>query len=695
MSVDSVRIVPELRAVHIERHRLGTPAELLYLDTNYDLPGTALTEGIRRVSTPGALRRFLSTPATTLEVPEPLWIRFWPKHALLAGGFKVAGLLRGRRHRVVTYAMENNDLATLVGGRRGAPRRLVAAAAVLVGAVARLTLDRIAFATAASRSTYEQLPFVRGIEHTVGLELPAPARAVTAAVPLTCVFVGAMEERKGVRALMAAWPAVEDALPGARLVMVGPGPLEAEATAWAAAAPGSRRVTGRLHHAEAGEVLRTATVLVAPSVPDGRWKEQVGLPIKEALAAGLTVVTTDQTGLADWLQAHGHEVVDHRGSSFPDRLARSLVRALRAPLHRSRVHADLPEQDGRLVADAWLHGVRGRRARCTRDVVVVNTLGGALEHYTRGLAGALAHAGGAVSVVRVDEPSTAGGSALGWIRRYVAALWSVRRTARRTDARVVVTWPVLGHLDRPLLRCVLGRGVDVALVMHDPRPLVHARGYGVLARRVGRLGRAVRFIVHSATADRTLRAECPGEAPDVLPHPVVPRAVDAVPAAGGPGRPVVRVLGQYKPDRDLDLLAAVGRRLGATHRLEVVGRRWPTVPGWDVTDGFVPEERLDELMATADVVLVPYKRFFQSGVAIRALELGTPAVGPAGSSIGDLYPDDRFLASDDPESWCRAIEVATAADPAEVIALARSADQRSKRAWARWLAPGEDAPAVS
>ncbi|MGN6409347.1 MAG: hypothetical protein ACTHMH_13430, partial [Curtobacterium sp.] len=141
--VDSMRIVPELRAAHIERHRLGTPAELLYLDTNYDLAGTELAPGIERVTVSGALRRFLTTTATTLEVPEPLWMRFWPKHALLAAGFHAAGLLRRRAHRVVTYAMENNDLATLVGGRRRVPGVLVRLVALLVGAVARLTIDRI------------------------------------------------------------------------------------------------------------------------------------------------------------------------------------------------------------------------------------------------------------------------------------------------------------------------------------------------------------------------------------------------------------------------------------------------------------------------------------------------------------------------------------------------------------------------
>jgi len=350
-----MRIVPELRAVHIERHRLGTPAELLYLDTNYDLAGTALADGIRRVSLVGALRRFATTPATTLEVPEPLWMRFWPKHFALVVGFKSAGALRGRQHRVVTYAMENNTLAALVGGRHSAPAWIVRIVATLIGITARASIDRICFASATARDTYAQLPFVSAIEHTIIPELPRATPTPTLPTPCTCVFVGAMEDRKGVHELMDAWPAVETMVPDARLIMVGPGPLHTEATAWAASSPESRHVAGRLPHSETTTLLQTGSVLVAPSKPDGRWKEQIGLPIKEALAAGLTVITTDQTGLAPWLTEHGHTVLPLAQDTFRDHLATAIADALRAPLDRDQVRAALPVRDGRLSADIWLH----------------------------------------------------------------------------------------------------------------------------------------------------------------------------------------------------------------------------------------------------------------------------------------------------------------------------------------------------
>ncbi|MGN6406792.1 MAG: hypothetical protein ACTHMH_00485, partial [Curtobacterium sp.] len=140
---------------------------------------------------------------------------------------------------------------------------------------------------------------------------------------------------------------------------------------------------------------------------------------------------------------------------------------------------------------------------------------------------------------------------------------------------------------------------------------------------------------------------------------------------------------QYKPDRDVALLEAIGDRLGATHDLQVIGRRWPEIPGWQVTDEFVPEDRLDALMSSADVVLVPYRRFYQSAIAARCLELGTPAVGPAGSSIADLYPDDRFLASD-VGSWCAAIADAAAASETDVVDIGRRYQAVATAAWAEW-----------
>lgn len=352
----SMRIVPELRAAHIRRHRDGTPADLLYLGENYDLAGTDLADGIHRVTLARALRALWRTDATVLEVPEPLWMRFLPKQMLLTLWFRLGGRLRRRRREVCIYAMENNDLTTLVTGRQGGSQLLTAVVGAIVGGYMAVTVDRICYASEDARRTYHDLPFVARVEYRVIAELPSVTESAGAPTPRSAVFVGALERRKGVVELMQAWQCVESLVPGAQLTMIGPGPLSSLVSEWAARSPSTRHYAGRLTHAAVADAIASRQVLVCPSVPDGRWKEQIALPIKEALARGLSVVTTRQTGLAPWLEQRGHEVVElDAAQPFQARLARAIARSLWSPLDPDEVRGSLPQLDGRLAADAWLH----------------------------------------------------------------------------------------------------------------------------------------------------------------------------------------------------------------------------------------------------------------------------------------------------------------------------------------------------
>ena len=93
-----------------------------------------------------------------------------------------------------------------------------------------------------------------------------------------------------------------------------------------------------------------------PSQPRPRWREQVGLPIVEGLGRGCLVVTTSETGLAEWLTAHGHYVVSppDDAAAFSDALSRAIADT-RSPMS---VVADLPAVDGRAAAEAWMLTLR-------------------------------------------------------------------------------------------------------------------------------------------------------------------------------------------------------------------------------------------------------------------------------------------------------------------------------------------------
>jgi glycosyltransferase involved in cell wall biosynthesis len=178
-----------------------------------------------------------------------------------------------------------------------------------------------------------------------------------------------------------------------------------------------------------------------------------------------------------------------------------------------------------------------------------------------------------------------------------------------------------------------------------------------------------------------------------LAHPMLPPVEeDCKENDGDQGSPVVRVLGQFKRDRDLGALVALAEELGPDVQLEIVGRGWPELEGWKVDSRFVSEAELDELMRTSSAVVIPYVRFYQSGIAIRALESNTPIVGRAETSLADLYGrNSRLLVTEDPatgvvneHSWVEAVRYAVAAGREEAARAAAAYHSVAVSEWGAW-----------
>ncbi|MFC5676797.1 glycosyltransferase [Aeromicrobium endophyticum] len=352
-----IRVLPELRAVQVAQDQAFVPAETWYFGTNYDLNGTTIPDSFIRVSRAQAVWRTLRTPASVLEVPEPLWIRFLPTNLMILAAWRLSGWMRLTNRRARTYAIENNDLVSVVFGASHpvAPVRWMIS--LLMGLCVRVFYERVVFGTPGAAEVYRKLPFFTGVESSVVLGLPAAARAgssVSEVRPLSAAFVGHLDARKGIEHLIEAWSLVEQAEPEATLVIAGAGPLEHKVAAWSSdAGTTSRTFVGQVPYGDVPELLSAVSVVVVPSQRSGRWREQIGLPIEEGLALGRTVVTTSETGLAPWLAEHGHHVVDAR--SGPPELAAAIISALRAPLDPSGVIASLPKEHARVAADRWLH----------------------------------------------------------------------------------------------------------------------------------------------------------------------------------------------------------------------------------------------------------------------------------------------------------------------------------------------------
>jgi glycosyltransferase involved in cell wall biosynthesis len=360
----AVRLLPELRSFHLEMAEHFPDVLFVYFSSKYDAPETHDRPNVVASSPLRALWILQKTRVDVLEMWEPLWVRCLPMHGVITTLWK---LLRGpRRAHVVSYAMENNDFSSLALGRGGS--RVAKAALpllrVAVGGYVRLVYAKLAYAGPQSVATYHSLPWVSQVPSQVFPDLPgrptlAPSESSRAEqVALRCVFVGRLEVRKGIGVLFDAWRELEARLDDAEIMFVGGGPMASAVAAFVGDAPDRRTYAGELSHVEALSVLPECDVLVLPSIRDGRWREQTGLPIREALQRGLTVVTTTETGLAAWLSDHGHQVVGPGDSSG---LATALESAINAPLDRRAVAGSLPLEDGEYVATRWLHG-RGTAA---------------------------------------------------------------------------------------------------------------------------------------------------------------------------------------------------------------------------------------------------------------------------------------------------------------------------------------------
>lgn len=318
------------------------------------------------------------------------------------------------------------------------------------------------------------------------------------------------------------------------------------------------------------------------------------------------------------------------------------------------------------------------------NVRILNPLGAALLHYTREISYVLGELGCEVEVENVIEPSAHGnrfGRRIVWALSY---LREVRRTSRSDDI-LICLWPPFGYWDTLLLG--LSRASRTVLIVHDPEPLSGEVGYGVIARFIARtVGRRVELIVHGSRALDVVCEKHSLPRAVVVSHPMLEpkRRSRAGTEADAQHQKVVRVVGQFKAERNLDALEEVAACGDPDWRREVIGRGWPDVNGWQVRSEFVTESEFESLIAGADVVLVPYKRFFQSGVAVRALELLTPVVGPRVESMAELLGGDcTWLATEG--TWASSVGDALECAEPEIYERSVDAYVSAVGSWKLWL----------
>jgi len=134
--------------------------------------------------------------------------------------------------------------------------------------------------------------------------------------PLSVVFLGRLEPRKGVDLLLKAWPSVSASLPDATLTIAGDGALRDRVQA---AAGRNLIYAGRPGDAAARALLGGADIFVAPA-PYG---ESYGLVLAEAMSAGAVPLAAANAGYASVLGADAPDLLVEPGNV--DALAQGLI----------------------------------------------------------------------------------------------------------------------------------------------------------------------------------------------------------------------------------------------------------------------------------------------------------------------------------------------------------------------------------
>lgn len=157
-----------------------------------------------------------------------------------------------------------------------------------------------------------------GVDLTLFRPTPLPPEPVVA-------FVGRLVEKKGLDVLLAAWPAVRAAVPAARLVVLGAGPVASllptddPSVRHLAPEPGRRASQVR-------EVLSSARVVTTPSHTSSSGDAESLLLVNlEAQASGRPVVTTRHGGIPEFVSDESAVLV---GEGEAAGLADALVRVL-------------------------------------------------------------------------------------------------------------------------------------------------------------------------------------------------------------------------------------------------------------------------------------------------------------------------------------------------------------------------------
>jgi glycosyltransferase involved in cell wall biosynthesis len=341
-----VAIYPELRSAVLERFaaEVTGPTEVLYWHRKLDLDSRLLqASGARQVGFRQSVIAACDPTAAVVAVPEPLWVRYWPRVvALWAATTVTRRVMRRGPVRFVTYAIDNLDgiercSVPVLDGAPGVSHAVASCILRIVALTAVRVLDGMVFGSVSAWATYADLldrAPGSGPETAIVVEVLATRVSGDAARPEDAIarsdeliFIGELSERKGLRTVLDAWEGSKAQAEGWVLRICGDGELGPAVDALAERDPNIRR--NRLTRDEIFTALGTVAALVAPSQRVRRWREQIGLPLLEAESMGCPIIASGESGIARDLERRSGalilqplDVVTLRAAMDPVRIRR-------------------------------------------------------------------------------------------------------------------------------------------------------------------------------------------------------------------------------------------------------------------------------------------------------------------------------------------------------------------------------------
>lgn len=312
-----VVIRPELRDSDIERDAQVLPREdlTLYWRLNATVaPDVTDSERLTRATWTQTVRACLAPDVATVVVPEPLWVRYWPKAvATVLVARALRGLTGRTRFHVGLYAIDNLEprerfTVPALDDHRGLNRFVSRVMRPMFRYSIAMSVDRIAFGTTDAAQNYRDGGMLPGTGSLATMVIPeqhgpcvacfGPAGDVRtdAERERRVLFLGELAERKGVDTLLDAWASSQLRSDGWTLTLCGSGDLSVLSRDRSARDPSIelRQPT----RAEVHELLRTSAAVVLPSRRVRRWQEQVGLSMLEGESHGCALIVSSDSGAA-------------------------------------------------------------------------------------------------------------------------------------------------------------------------------------------------------------------------------------------------------------------------------------------------------------------------------------------------------------------------------------------------------------